>query len=120
MCIGADPVVVQGPDPHKNFTEIFNISKINTRSGIVKANSITLSSSLAGRRSPREPARELPIACELDSVTEFGKFHYAIKLASWFASWSATCFRLNSISRSQTWVTTCHRQVRTIATRTWL
>ena len=53
---------------------------------------------------------------------EFGKFHYAIKLASWlaswFTSWSATCFRLNSItlSRSQTWFPTCRRQVRAIST----
>jgi len=33
--------------------------------------------------------------CDLDSVMEFAKFHYAIQLAnqlaSWFAVWFATC-----------------------------
>ena len=84
------------------------------------AHSITLSSSLAGRRPAREPVREP--ASDLDSVMEFGKFHYAIQFASQLASWSATCFRLNSISlsRSQTWLQTwfpmCCRQVRAIST----
>jgi len=35
------------------------------------------------------PARE-PVH-ELDSVMEFAEFHYAVQLASWFASWFATC-----------------------------
>ena len=38
----------------------------------LRPNSITLSSSVAGRRSAREPASEL------DSIIEFGTFHYAI------------------------------------------
>jgi len=41
----------------------------------IRPNSITLSSSIAGRR----PARES--ASELDSVMEFGKFLYAVLLA---------------------------------------
>jgi len=46
--------------------------KINVVSS--RQNSITLSSSLAGRRPAREPAREPD--SELDSVIEFGQFHY--------------------------------------------
>jgi len=45
----------------------------------LRPNSITLSSSLAGRKPASEPVRQL--VRYLDSAMEFGKFRYAIQVA---------------------------------------
>jgi len=55
---------------------------------MLKLNSITLLSSLADRRPAREAPREP--ASELDSVVEFGKFHYAIQVADLVSDLSQT------------------------------
>ena len=88
----------------------------------LRPNSITLASSLAGRRPASEPAREL------DSVMEFQiwkiPLHYLARDLARKLARELVCYLLwlNSITLSrsqtwsQTWFPTCRRQVRAILT----